>query len=262
MRSLSKSILLKVNIVAFVVILSAVAGMSPGAASAAPDYATQVGYFSATVTESLNWQLNCLADDPSIQGPIGIASGVAYADSMFGHTTYNHRDSNKGRYVQAGSTHVVTFEERETGGLASSSTFTASGSGGAPAETGYVVFALWASTARCTGSINGYSRPITYLDGSHAFLVGPEAFGTGVLVQDGSDQASTARTYSTDLKGGPAWAALSMTIGVGSLVFDDQVTRLRVCRAPNGGPCADEVPAASKMTATILAGAGGSLRAR
>lgn len=245
------------RVAVLIVVLAVTTGVSSGAASPALDYATQVGYFSSPGYGYVNWYLDCVADDPSIQGPIAIADGdVSWFGGMSGGISYYPRYSRKGSYVQVGNAHVVTVEERETDSSASSSTFGWGGGAGGTFERAYVVFALWASTARCVARVNGHNQPITYLDGSHASLVGPEAFGTGILVQDGSTHVPAARTYTTGLKGGPAWVAMSMNFwGEGSLHFDDQVTELRECRQPDGNPCEVEAPAASSVTATMLGGA-------
>lgn len=242
------------SVAALVVFLATAVG-PPVSASSTKDFATQVGYFTAPVVgDSVTWAVECEADDPSVTRPYAVATGVKDNNgAMSGSIFYNPRSSHKGKLVQVGD-QQTTFEPRETrdpdGG--SSLRVYGSESGGSPG-TFYVVWALWGSTATCTGRVNGAAQPVHYLDGSHAFLVGPEAFSTGVYAQDGFRHASVGRTFITDLKRGSAFAELQIgEYGAGSLHYDNDVDYLRACRQPYGGVCGYENAAASKLTATTL----------
>lgn len=235
------------------------ASVLPASAAPAPTYARQVGYFTAPVSATLHWDLDCDATDQSVRGPTAIADGVAYGDgSMTGLVFYFPRWSDSGTFIQAGDQQVV-LQPRKTGAPNESSSFSAGGTetGGGPGQgVLYVAWALWGSTANCTGMIDDVPQQIHYLDGSHAFLVGPESFTAGAFAQNGASHASAGRAFRTQLKGGPAFAHLKMgSQGEGSLLYDDDFLDVRECRQPYGSACDLEIPRASTLTASILAAA-------
>ncbi|HEX9774745.1 MAG TPA: hypothetical protein VGB83_04095 [Actinomycetota bacterium] len=243
------------RLVVLLVLLGATTTGTRGEASASPDNATQVGYIKAPVGSSVTWQVQCTADDPSVKAPHAIASGVVYPDWMPGQILYIPRTSGTGTTLAAGG-QQITFEPRQTDHINQSSGFSAGGSwsSGDPADgVAYVIWALWGSTATCTGNIDGQPRPVTYLNGTHAFLAGPESFHAGFFAQSGGHHASAGRTFTGALKGGPTFAQLSVgEYGLGELVTDADVAGRTDCRQPTGGTCAIRTPSGSELTATIL----------
>jgi hypothetical protein len=222
-------------------------------AAAGPDYARQVVYAYGPVGSSYSYEFSCTANDPSIKGPLALATGGDYPFGMTGGITYFGRRSNTGRLVQVGD-YQLTFEPRQATDTDEGSSFYAWGSGGGGGGSGiaYVAVAFWGSTATCTATIGGASRPVEYLGGSHAFFVGPEAFTGGVFAQDGGWHASAARIYRTELKGGPAFASLSMgQVGLGALHFDG-TTSVNDCVTPFGNACQHVDPEASGLTAGVF----------
>jgi len=222
-------------------------------ADGGPEYARQVVYAYGPVGSSFTWELSCHANDPSLRGPVAIADGSNHPFGMTGGIFYFGRRSNTGRLVQVGD-HQITFEPRQTLDTNEGSGFTATGNGGGGggAGTAYVAVAFWGSTATCTAILAGVARPVEYLDGSHAFFVGPEAFTGGVFAQDAGWHASAARVYRTQLKGGPAFATLSIgQFGLGAMNIDGSST-VNECREPLGDACSAKHSAASGLTAAVF----------
>jgi len=222
-------------------------------AAGGPEYARQVAYAHGPVSTSYSWTLSCAADDPSFTGPRAIAEGSDHPFGMTGGITYFGRRSHTGRFVQVGDQQIV-LQPRVAEDTDLSSGFIASGSGGGGGGPGtaYVAVAFWGSTATCTAILAGVARPVEYLDGSHAFFVGPEAFTGGVFAQDGGWHASAARVYRTELKGGPAFATLSIgQFGLGAMNIDGSST-VNECREPLGDACSAKHSAASGLTAAVF----------
>ena len=225
-------------------------------ANATLDYATQVGYFAAATHGSYTWFLDCHATQPSVKGPVAVASGTEYADGwMPGFMAKYPNWSDKGTLVEVGGQQII-LDPRTEDRLSQSSTFSASGSwtsGGA--GTAHVAWALWGSPATCTASVNGAPAEVRYLGGTSAYYAGPEAFTGGPFVQAGGNHAAAARVFNASLRGGALFASLELgELGQGLFSSDDPYRGELVedCRAPNGDACEYTRPAASTLTASVV----------